>query len=160
MRDVGITWDASALEGVITFDPATNDLASDEGLRTATIISLFTDARAREDDPLPDDIGVDDFPDRRGCWMDETSERDDDSVGSRLWLLDRAKVNAQTLRQAERYAVEALQWMVDEGIAAKIKAVAEWGGPTGSWLFLQVSVLRSSGGTVSMKFDNVWKGTQ
>ena len=41
------------------------DLATDDGLRTAVIISLFTDARARADDPLPEADA-----DRRGWWGD------------------------------------------------------------------------------------------
>ena len=43
------------------------DLQGDDGLMTAVIISLFTDARAHDDDPLPDErVGV--SSDRRGWW--------------------------------------------------------------------------------------------
>ena len=45
------------------------DLQGDDGLMTAVIISLFTDARAHDDDPLPDErVGV--SSDRRGWWGD------------------------------------------------------------------------------------------
>lgn len=70
------------------------DLQGDDGLMTAVIISLFTDARAHDDDPLPDErVGV--SSDRRGWWgdclPDAQGEQTLESIGSRLWLLWREK---------------------------------------------------------------------
>lgn len=89
------------------------DLAKDDGLRTAVIISLFTDRRAEADDEIPD--GSDD---RRGWWAG--------SSGSRLWLLARAKEMPDTLARARTYAIEALQWLVDDGVATAVEVTAEW----------------------------------
>ena len=80
MSDIGITWDKNSLEGVISYDSDIGDLKPDNGLYTAVLISLFTDARARDDDALPDVISEEDFPNRRGWWGDSTSEKDNDSV--------------------------------------------------------------------------------
>ena len=155
MSDVAITWNKSAMEGIISFDSVTNDLKTDDGLYTAVLISLFTDARANEDDVLPGVLLSEDFPDRRGWWGDETSERANDSVGSRLWLLERAKKTEENLRKTETYVREALQWMLDEDIASKINVKAEMGS-----LNFSVDILRKDGNSVSFKFQDVWEGSR
>lgn len=89
------------------------DLTTEDGLRTAVIISLFTDRRAEADDEIPD--GSDD---RRGWWAG--------SLGSRLWLLARAKEMPDTLARARAYAIEALQWLIDDDVATAVDVTAEW----------------------------------
>lgn len=89
------------------------DLATEDGLRTAVIISLFTDRRAEADDEIPD--GGDD---RRGWWAD--------SLGSRLWLLARSKETPDTLARARTYAAESMQWLIDDGVATAVEVTAEW----------------------------------
>lgn len=89
------------------------DLATEDGLRTAVIISLFTDRRAEADDEIPD--GSDD---RRGWWAGP--------IGSRLWLLARTKETPDTLARARAYAIEALQWLIDDGVATTVDVTAEW----------------------------------
>ena len=96
-----------------------HDLAPDDGLETAIILSLFTDRRAREDDPLPD--GSDD---RRGWWADAWAGQD--PIGSRLWLLEREKDTREVVNRARDYAEEALQWLVEDGIAERIEVMAGW----------------------------------
>lgn len=159
MRDIGITWDSAAMEGVIAFNTANNDLVMDDGLVTSAIISLFTDARAHDDDVLPDILSPVEDRDLRGWWGDETSEKENDSVGSRLWLLERAKITAETLQRAKRYAREALQWMIDEGAAAKIETFAERGGDLGDQLWLGVSIIKSTGEEKTFKFNLAWEAT-
>ena len=96
-----------------------NDIATDEGLDTAVAISLFTDRVANADDELPDNSG-----DRRGWWGDAylppLADGSPDRIGSRLWLLSRALQIPETARQAQAYCAEALQWLVDDGIASAV----------------------------------------
>ena len=95
------------------------DLGRDSGLRTAVMISLFTDRRAAADDIVPDGSG-----DRRGSWMDSYTPGSY-RIGSRLWLLGREKETAETLRRAREYAAESLQWLVDDGVAKTVAVIAE-----------------------------------
>ena len=97
---------------------ADRDIRRDPGLETAILVSLFSDRQASVDDSIPDNSG-----DRRGWWADET-QPDDDKIGSRLWLLDRSKTVAEVLPLAEQYAREALQWMIDDGLATEVGATA------------------------------------
>lgn len=94
-------------------------LQKDEGLETAILISLFLNRRALPGDPVPEgaDLG--------GWWGDSYPDVQGDQIGSRLWLLDGQKTTDENLRRAEAYAVEALQWMIADGIAAEVSATAE-----------------------------------
>lgn len=77
-------------------------------LTRAVAISLYTWRRAGPDDPV-DDVEL------FGWWGDSFPAIADDRIGSRLWLLRRVKLTAQTQRDAEFYAREALQWLLDDG---------------------------------------------
>lgn len=90
-------------------------LAMDRTLETAVIISLFTDRRARADELTPP---TQDAP--RGWWGDLLSDIPGDEIGSWLWLLYREKATDETLGRAREYALEALQWLVEDGVARSV----------------------------------------
>ncbi|AWY39411.1 hypothetical protein DKY63_05635 [Pseudomonas putida] len=84
----------------------------------AVTISLYTWRRAETDDPIDDE-------ERFGWWGDSYPEIADDRIGSRLYLLRRVKLTAQTQRDAEAYAREALQWLLDDGQVTAIDIASE-----------------------------------
>lgn len=127
-------------------------LDEDNGLETAIVISLFSDRRARPDDVLPD--GSDD---RRGWWGDSVAAQDGDRIGSRLWLLAREKQLVSVLARSRDYAREALQWLVDDGVARDVQITAEI--IRQGVLGLDVTVLRATGGPVRFRFETFWKGS-
>lgn len=85
-------------------------------LATLVQISLFCDAPAQAGD------GVAATTPRAGYWADAFEDRD--TWGSRLWTLDRAKLVDETCRKAEAFSIEALRWMVEDGLASKVQATA------------------------------------
>jgi len=96
------------------------DLKLEHGLRTAALVSLFSDGLAEADDELPDG-----GTDRRGWWAAEALETDrGDRWGSRLWLLERAKLLDATLVRAEEHAREAFAWALRVGLAERVEASA------------------------------------
>ncbi len=97
------------------------DIKTDDGLKSAVLYSLFTDRLANTDDAIPDGSA-----NRRGHWGDAFLPDDNDSEGSRLWLLAREKQTTQTLNRAIEYAEEALQWLIDDLIASAVTVTAEW----------------------------------
>lgn len=129
-------------------------VATDAGLQSAdplvraVIISLFTWRRANPDDDLPGS-------ERMGWWGDTYASPAGDRIGSRLWLLARAKLTAQAITQAEAYAREALQWLLDDGVATSVDVTAERMGLSG--LALACTITRAEGGAVSLRFDNAWE---
>lgn len=104
-------------------------LAEEEGLATAVMLSLFTDRRAEPDDALPE--GADPLFGARG-WIGDAlllgPAAGADRIGSRLWLLAREKQVEETLRLAEDYAREALDWLIADGLAREVAVSASWSG--------------------------------
>jgi phage gp46-like protein len=127
-----------------------NDLAVDDGLNTAVMLSLFLDARAEDDDILPDGK-----TDRRGWWGDEFSEVPGDRWGSRLWLLERMKPTPENFNLAEEFARESLAWMVRDAVAAAVDAEVTF--DEGQFL-LSVSIERPEGGeNVNFRYGLNWE---
>lgn len=116
-----------------------SDLATDDGLLTAVLVSLFTDRRANDDDVLPGNDG-----DKRGSWQDQYADVPGDLQGSRLWLLDREKELPDVLHRAQEYAEEALAWMVEDGIAKSVSAPAEWSKPGVLGLLIDIRLVSGS----------------
>lgn len=87
-------------------------------LTRAVLISLFTWRRAMTDDPVDDE-------ELFGWWGDSYPTIADDRIGSRLWLLRRVKLTDATQRDAEFYANEALQWLLDDGHVIAIEIASE-----------------------------------
>jgi phage gp46-like protein len=131
------------------FGLACADLAVGNDLSTAIMLSLFTDRRANEDDTLPDGT------DPRGWWADAM---DGQRIGSRLWLLDRARSLPETFALAKEYAVEALQWLLDDGVAAKVDVTATpmRGTYCDCVLALQINITQPSGKILGWKYRYAW----
>ncbi|WP_303905621.1 phage GP46 family protein [Thiohalomonas denitrificans] len=124
------------------------DLATDDGLRSAVIVSLFTDARAEPDDDIPD--GTDD---RRGSWHDTYLPHDGDSEGSLLWLLSREKETADVLQRARTYAETALAWLIEDSVATAVQTEAEWRNDIGRGVLALYLTITLPGRT---PFDDVF----
>ncbi len=143
MSDIAL----AAGEGVL-FDLALDgaDLATDGGLESAVIISLFTDRRAEEDDTPP---GDDDH--RRGWWADGWPEVEGDQVGSRLWLLARSKTTADIPERAREYGEAALRWLIDDGVADSVNVEAT--RTSNNELMLNISIQRGTGS----RYQQTWE---
>ncbi|WP_317201492.1 phage GP46 family protein [Janthinobacterium sp.] len=156
MSDTSIIWDAANGRGDWVLNPSTmlagamqpgGLLLSGGDLETAVLISLFTDRIAAQDDVIPDGTG-----DPRGWWADDPLH----PVGSRLWLLSRAKQTPETLSRAQDYIAEALQWLIDDGVVARFDILVEW--TRSSQLGAQVVAYKKDGTTMSTSFQSAWKG--
>jgi phage gp46-like protein len=151
--DVRTAWSPATapLRGDWLLEPP--GLATDHNLETAVVLSLWTDASAREDDVIPD--GTDD---RRGWWGNWESP-EEVPLGSRLWLLEREKSTDETRRRAEEYAAEALQWMLDDAVAARIDVEANYlevGPVPPQTLLLRVQITRDDATIYDRRFAWAW----
>lgn len=146
MPDITTFWGPEVAHGDWRLDGL--DLASGDDLATSVLISLFTDARAADDDLVPDPAG-----DRRGWWGDAGRDR---PIGSKLWLLDRAKQSEETRLRARDYIEDALQWLVDDGVAAGIEVTVAWQRP--AFLAAAISILEPGGATARVfNYQWAWK---
>lgn len=146
MGDIALKWDGTGAD--LAFEDG--DLVIDDGLQTAVIVSLFSDRRARSDDTLPDGS-----TDRRGWWADQWAEVPGDQLGSRLWLLGREKELPEPMRRARDYAMEALSWLTEDGIAASVDVQPSV--PRRGVLGLAVAINRRDGGRESYQFEILWE---
>jgi phage gp46-like protein len=78
----------------------------EETLETAIVLSLFTERRDEKEG---------------GGWWGHTYGE----FGSRLWTLRREKLLPGLERRAERFAREALAWLVAEGWCAEVRVTGE-----------------------------------
>ncbi len=143
--DIATVWNDDTFTGdYVVQDGA---LRPDAGLRTAVILSLFTDRRAAVDDILPTPASG-----RRGWWGSEYLPR---PLGSRLWLLGREKQTQESLNRAREYALEALAWLVSDGIAQGVDAAAT--APSRGLLKLEIVIRKPDGTTESFRFLRLWE---
>lgn len=150
-NDRFFTADALLADGVIV---------TDDGLTTAVLISIFTDARARPDDSLPEGMSEDGFPDRRGWWGDALGRsgemvRADHPTGSRLWLLAREKQTSETLARARDMVADALAWLKADGVASAIDVDAWW--EARGVLGLQAMISKPTGEKINYRYQYVWE---
>lgn len=131
---------------------ADGDLATDQGLKTAVIISLFSNRLAAADDELPDGSS-----DRQGWWGDMPIDGDTpDLSGSRLWLLKRAKATPETAARAQRYCLEALQWLLDDGVAQSLDVATSWVSREQLQISVAITRVGKNGATVNHRYDLLW----
>lgn len=136
--------------GTLDLRVSGNDLATDDGLESAVLVSLFCDRRAH-----PEQIRRgDDASDLRGWWGDVDAREEGDSTGSLLWLLHREKQTRQTLTRAEQYAREALQWMLSDRVASHVEVSAEYVRP--GVMQLDILIERPPGTRVRYRYDYEW----
>ena len=152
MTDVALIWDNT--NGRADFALVNGDLAIDDGLRTAAIVSLFTDALADAAASIPD--GTDN---RRGWPGDDplpnaadTAQRD--NTGSTLWLREGARQTEETRRLIESDVRTAFAWAITDGVADVVTASAAY--PRNDVVTVAVTLQQ---GAVKNRFDYTWNAT-
>jgi phage gp46-like protein len=147
--DIYIAWDNNLAEG--DWALAIGDLQTGQDLETACLVSLFTDALA-----TPDFVPTDGTSDRRGWWADPYNDL---PLGSNLWQLERAKKTRDTLGLARRYAQDALQWLVTDGVAKQVTVNTSWNGPAGSTMLgIGIAIVKPDDSLTRFLFGWAWQG--
>lgn len=146
MADITTVWVPLDSRGDWVIDGA--GLQSGNDLETAVYISLFTDRLANADDVIPDGT-----TDRRGWWGDEGESV---PIGSRLWLLSRSVLTTAVALLAQNYITEALQWLIDDGVAASVSVTTQIQKPT--MLGAVIQIFKTDGTTVTLKYAWAWQG--
>lgn len=147
--DIMVRWDNVNMVGDWTL--AAGDLQTGQDLETACLVSLFTDKLA-----TADFVPTDGTSDRRGWWADPYN---DQPLGSNLWQLERAKKTRDTLALARRYAQDALQWLITDGVARQINVNTSWLGrsPGSTALGIAVAIVKPNGSLSRFTFGWAWQ---
>jgi phage gp46-like protein len=144
-NDIKLKYNSDLMEYDIELEDGGSDLIRESGLETAIFISLFTDRRANADDKLHNDGEF------KGWWGDRLE--DGDKIGSRLWLID-GKATQENIRKTEGYIKEALQWIIDDEVAAKFDVIVEHSGDR---LDCEIKIYYADGTKESFKYIDLWE---
>lgn len=125
------------------------DLETDDGFEAAILISLFTDARVTEEELSAGDTEL------RGWWGDAVENPDQQNTGSKLWLLDRTQITDEVLEAARQYSLEALQWLLDDGIVGTVDVDVT--RLDTSSISIAVQLTRPGKQDLNFKYDYVWE---
>ena len=131
-------------------------LVLEAGLHTAVIHSLFTDARANRDDPLP--LNSSDYKGWVGAYYLPQNQGAID-YGSRLWLRFYTKASSEpddlTL-EAQRFAAyESLTWLIDSGVIDSLEVDAQYIYKAGAQL-LSLHIVMRRNRQQSPVYDAIW----
>ncbi len=126
-----------------------SEILTDESLKTCVLISIFTDARCDKSELPKEQIS------QKGFWGDAIFGG---STGSKLWLLNRSKLNNDTIIKAKEYAHEALRWLVIDGLAKELKTDAEIDSYGNLNLF--INIIKPSGQAENISINNLWENTK
>lgn len=146
MSDIAIEYKSQIKEYDISI--LNGDLKECDDLDSAVIISLFTWARAAASE-------VDENAPRFGWFGDKIDADSTDSTGSKLYLLKRKKITNQTIMDAREYIEQALQWMIEDGVATEIKVEVERNASDVNRVDALVQIVRGDRSR-TMKFNDLW----
>lgn len=127
----------------ISFDE-NGDIKTADFFDTAILYSLFGERRASPDEVVE--------PEKRRGWIGN----EDFENGSKLWLLEQARITRETLNKAQYEAAVGLSWFVDDGLAVSIDdpvATVKDGK-----MQLEATIRRSRD-KVIRKFFTLWENT-
>jgi len=144
-QDVRITPNSDGLFDLVVEGA---DFAPVDGLETSIANSLFSDRRAdesRQQNPRY----------RRGWIGDIFGAEEGNLIGSQLWTLDQARLTQSTINDARLFAIEALNWMITDGVAQTVDVIVEQGSPRE--ITIAVTFTTTSGEVKT--YEYLWRNT-
>ncbi len=104
-------------DGVLDLTVVDSVFDTVDGLETAIIISLLTDARAAS--------SVVFSPSRRRGWVGNILTADSGrQLGSRLWTFHQSRLTDAILNDIAVASEQAFAWMIEDGVARSVSATA------------------------------------
>lgn len=134
----------------LAFSEADHDLITTDSLENVVIISIGTYARERNLDKVANLSPV-----VGGWWGDALDEKG--TLGGYLYEAFPGKLTDATARQVETLVVEALSWMVKDGVAKSVKCNAEI--VDNEVMSIEIKIEKPDSETVAMLYEIKWKAT-
>jgi phage gp46-like protein len=144
MKDILLNSD----NGYLDFSIENGDFKMTGGFETAIIMSILCEARA-----LASEVPTAEL--RRGWWGNLVGDFANYEIGSKIWLLYQSKRTPDTLALIKTYAINALQWMINDGYIDKIDADSSF---IEDGIFLIIKLYRSQNLVDSVGFK-IWEQT-
>lgn len=135
-------------DGIFDLALSGADFANVDGLETALIVSLFTDARAK-----PSQVKS---PDRRRGWVGNILNAETGrQLGSRLWVYDQSRLTPDIMNAVAEEAKRCLFWMVQDGVARSVNAGVEKNSDRS--INIVIDIVTASG--ENRRYELLWRST-
>jgi phage gp46-like protein len=131
-------------------DVSAGRIVEDDGMETSILISLFTDRIADAGDDIVS-------TDKRGWWGDSYPDTSGDKTGSKLWQLMQGKLTQDARKKAIKHTEDALAWMVEDKVASKVTASAEWLQDGSHKIGLKLTVEIQKPDEVAPRWKRTWE---
>lgn len=122
------------------------DILTEDFFDTAILMSIFCEKRAAASE-VP-------VSHRRRGWVGNESTPGFE-MGSKIWLFHQSRIDRNTLNGIASAADEALQWMIDDNIAVKVRSSATFEDDT---INLEVEIERPNS-LVEKRYFELWNMT-
>lgn len=129
---------------------ANGDLSANLDLENAILISLLSDRALEENSPAIDGY-------KGGWWGDVFPKVSNDKIGSLLWTLKREKATTETATRAREIVVNALDWMIEDGVASRIEVTTQI--VERDCMEINIQIHRPNG-INEFKFDFAWQAQE
>lgn len=134
----------------LAFSEADHDLLTTDGLENVVVISIGTYARERRLSKVANLAPV-----VGGWWGDALDEKG--TLGGYLYEAFPGKLTNDTARRVEGLVVEALAWMVKDGVAKSAKCLAEI--VDDETMSVKITIERPDGENEALTYEIKWKAT-
>lgn len=135
----------------LDFDEKSKDLVLSDSLYNAVAISIGTYARDRN--LKPNSAVLD--PQLGGWWADALDPLG--TLGGYLYEAYPGKISDSTLTKVKELVAEALQWLIDDGVAKTVKCDVR--ADENDIVTVAVAIEKPDGATDDYKYELNWKST-
>jgi phage gp46-like protein len=98
---------------------SSGDLEMTDGLETAILMSILCEKRTDASEIINPKY-------RRGDWSNELNDVEGYEVGSKLWLLDQARVNQESFNVGLDALQEGFEWMLEDDLVKSVEIDGEF----------------------------------
>jgi len=134
--------------GIADIKIVDGDIYLGDELQTAVQLSLFTDARALIN-PEPRTESV--VSALRGWWADSQNI---EPLGSLFWTFKREKQTQNVLNGVNEAFTNALQWLIDDGVASEINVETTWS--TTIAMAISVQIIKPNTADTNFSWEFAW----
>lgn len=142
LEGIGLVWSNLIGEGDILL-AADGSIDRGDPLLTSSFVSLFTRRRAV-------DLDVAELRSVPSGWWADTIG--DEPLGSLLWTLRQAKITQETIRQAQLFSAQALNWWLSDGVAKSVTITTARNGT--NRIDIRIDAVQSD----NDRWAHVWEG--
>lgn len=148
IQDIDVVFDSvTGLRDIAIGD--NGDLKSVDDFSTSVDLSILTDRRANGSE-VPQAVQ------RRGWIGDLTPKTEGRKVGSKLWLFEQRRRDADTINGIRDAVFESLSWLVDENQVDRLEVAAEALGRNA----VRVIVTFFIGNNIIKRYFTLWNNTE